>query len=114
MRLHAFPEVDLYNDLDEAAALTQALDLVISAPTAVSLLSAALGVPTWQMSYGVDWQVHGTGRNPWFPAMTQFQRQWHEEWDPALETIAERLRERAAAAAAGQMGEPGGRGSSDG
>ena len=58
--LHAFPEVDLFNDLDEAAALTRACDLVISAPTAVSVLAAAVGVPTWQMTYGPDWQTHGT------------------------------------------------------
>jgi hypothetical protein len=43
VELTVFPEVDLYNDLDEAAALTCALDLVISAPTAVSLHAAALG-----------------------------------------------------------------------
>jgi tetratricopeptide (TPR) repeat protein len=93
--LNAFPEVDLFNDLDEAAALTQALDIVISAPTAVSLLSAALGVPTWQMSYGADWQVHGSDRNPWFPAMTQFKRAWNEEWGPILLAMAVRLRELA-------------------
>ncbi|HZM44614.1 MAG TPA: tetratricopeptide repeat protein [Burkholderiales bacterium] len=99
--IHAFPEVDLYNDLDEAAALTQAIDLVISAPTAVSLLSAALGVRTWQMSYGADWQVHGTDRNPWFPAMTQLKRAWNQEWDEVIADIAARLRAEACAAADG-------------
>ena len=38
--LHRFGDLDLFNDLDEAAALTRALDLVISAPTAVTDLSA--------------------------------------------------------------------------
>jgi tetratricopeptide (TPR) repeat protein len=96
VKLHAFPEVDLFNDLDEAAALTRALDLVISAPTSVSLLAAALGVPTWQMSWGVDWQTHGTDRNLWFPAMTQFKRSWDQSWDEILALIAERLARHAA------------------
>jgi len=105
--LHAFPEVDLYNDLLEAAALTQALDLVISAPTSVSLLSAALAVPTWQMTCGADWQVHGTDRNQWFPAMTQFKRAWDEEWDAIIAIMARRLRERAGEETGGRSG-PGG------
>ena len=87
--------MDLYNDLDEAAALTRALDLVISAPTAVSLHAAALEVPTWQMSYGADWHVHGTDRDLWFPAITMFKRAWDEEWEAVIAEIARRLRERA-------------------
>jgi hypothetical protein len=91
--LHAFPEVDLFNDLLEAAALTKAVDLVITAPTAVGLLSAALGVPTWQMTFGPDWQEFGTGRNPWFPAMTSFTRAWNQDWEEIIGDIAERLRQ---------------------
>lgn len=89
--LHAFPEVDLFDDLDEAAALTQALDLVIAAPTAASILAAAVGVPTWQMSYGFDWQTHGTQGNPWLPAIVRFQRRWDQEWDEVIGEIARRL-----------------------
>jgi hypothetical protein len=105
--LHAFPEVDLYNDLDEAAALKSALDLVISAPTAVSFLSAALGVPTWQMSYGADWHAHGTDRNLWFPAMVIFRRSWDQQWDTVIAAIAERLRERSGTADGEGRGSPG-------
>jgi hypothetical protein len=94
VELTAFPEVDLYNDLDEAAALTCALDLVISAPTAVSLHAAALGVPTWQMSYGADWHMHGTDRNLWLPSITTFKRAWDQEWETVIAAIAARLRER--------------------
>ncbi|HKA42729.1 MAG TPA: tetratricopeptide repeat protein [Burkholderiales bacterium] len=91
VRLHAFPEVDLFNDLEEAAALTAAVDLVISAPTAVSLLAAALGVPTWQLTYGADWQIHGTHRNLWYPVMTQFKRAWNERWEEVLAVVGQRL-----------------------
>ena len=100
--LEAFPEVDLFNDLEEAAALTRAVDLVISAPTAASLLAAALGVPTWQITYGTDWHMHGTDHVPWMPATTRFSRNWDEGWEALVETIAGRLRGYAQQAAAGR------------
>ena len=92
--LTRFPEVDYFDDLDEVAALMCALDLVLSAPTTVSVQSAALGIETWQMSYGGDWQTHGTDHNPWLPAIVRFQRPWNKTWRTMLSEIAERLRAR--------------------
>jgi tetratricopeptide (TPR) repeat protein len=86
-----FPEVDYFDDLDEVAALMEALDLVVSAPNAVSIEAAALGVPTWQLGYGMDWQCLGTEANPWFPAMRRFERKWNESWDEVLQRVAENL-----------------------
>lgn len=65
-----WPDLDLRDDLEEVAALTTALDLVISAPTAVAELTAALGVPCWRLTVGEggDWSMLGTGVRPWFPA----------------------------------------------
>jgi hypothetical protein len=83
-----YPEVDMYNDLDETAALMKALDLVISAPTTVSLLSAALGVATWQMQYGIDWQYHGLPNSPWYPTMRNYVRAWDQPWEEVLSRIA--------------------------
>jgi len=80
--------VDMYDDLDETAALMRSLDLVISAPTSVSILSAALGVATWQMNYGVEWQLHGQANNPWYPAMTNYARRWDEPWEDILKRMA--------------------------
>jgi hypothetical protein len=91
LALHYFPEVDLYNDMDEAAALTRACDLVISAPTAVSVLAAAVGVETWQMTYGADWQTHGTLANPWLPAMVRFERRWNQSWEELIPAVAQAL-----------------------
>ena len=90
------PDVDMFDDLDETAALIMALDLVISAPTTVSVLAAALGVETWQMMYGYDWQTHGTERNLWLPAMRQFRRGWNERWDQVTARIAPQLADRVA------------------
>jgi hypothetical protein len=86
--LHHFPEVDMFNDLTETAALMKALDLIISAPTTVSVQAAALGLPCWQLSYGADWQVHGTDHNPWHPTMKCFQRKADQSWLEIIEHVA--------------------------
>ncbi|MCX7177004.1 MAG: tetratricopeptide repeat protein [Proteobacteria bacterium] len=91
--LHAFPEVDLFDDLDEASALTQALDLVISVWTASASLAAAVGVPTWMMSYGREWGTHGTDYHPWYPTVRYFPRTWDQSWDTTIEKIAGLLKE---------------------
>lgn len=93
--LQYFGEVDMFNDLAETAALMQALDLVVSAPTAVSRLAAALGVPTWQLTYGADWQTHGTDRQPWYPAMRRFVRGPDQDWAPVMTRVAMELAQRA-------------------
>lgn len=82
--IHRFPELDMFRDLDDTAALMSALDLVITAPTTVSVLAAALGVPTWQLSSGTAWQMHGGPDMPWLPAMRVFHRAWQEDWTTVL------------------------------
>jgi tetratricopeptide (TPR) repeat protein len=91
--VHRFADVDYFDDLDEVAALTGALDLVISARTTVSWLSAALGVPTWQFSGGGDWRGLGTSAVPWMPGITRFQRTWDEPWERVISRIVRRLRD---------------------
>jgi hypothetical protein len=90
--VHVFPEVDLYNDIDETAALTKALDLVISAPTTAGILAAALGVPTWQMISGFNWQKFGTSENCWYRSLTTINRPWNQSWDELMRQIATKLR----------------------
>jgi hypothetical protein len=104
VKIQRYPEVDMYNDLDETAALMRGLDLVISAPTSVAIMSAALGVPTWQMNYGIDWQCHGQANCPWYPAMTNYPRRWDQPWEEILATIARDLPrfDRGLAASTGQ------------
>lgn len=89
--LHEFPEVDMLNDLDETAALTQALDLVISSPTAPSIMAAALGIPSWVIAYNKDWQMFGTDYMPWFPTMRNFCRQWNQSPSDIITEIAQLL-----------------------
>lgn len=63
-----FDDLDLDDDLEGQAALIAALDLVITAPTAVGELAGALGVPVWRLG-PPDWTRLGTSARPWFPTM---------------------------------------------
>ncbi len=92
VKIERYSDVDMFNDLDETAALMRGLDLGISAPTSVSILSAALGVATWQMHYGLQWQCHGQKDSPWYPSQVNYMRKWDESWEEVLGRIAADLR----------------------
>ncbi|MBB6254652.1 tetratricopeptide repeat protein [Nitrospirillum iridis] len=66
--LHRWDDLDLVDDLEGLAALSAQLDLVISAPTAVAEMAAAVGTPTWRLAPGRDWTSLGTAVRPWYPA----------------------------------------------
>ena len=89
--LNKFQELDLLNDLDEAAALTRALDLVISAGTATSVMAAALGVPIWLIEHSKGWTMLGTDHMPWFPTQRNFCRRWNQPWSEIIAEIAQLL-----------------------
>jgi hypothetical protein len=89
--LASFAELDMYTDLDETAALICALDLVLSAPTVVSILAGALGTPTWQLTCGADWHALGQAGSPWQPRLRRFYRRWDQSWDEVLAQLAQAL-----------------------
>jgi hypothetical protein len=91
--LHTFPELDLLNDLDDAAAFTQALDLVISAGTSTNIMAAALGKPTWLIDYTKGWPMLGTDYMPWFPTQRNFCRHWNQPWNEVIADVAQLLGE---------------------
>ncbi|MCX7180837.1 MAG: tetratricopeptide repeat protein, partial [Proteobacteria bacterium] len=64
-----WPDLDLTNNLEEAAALTVGLDLVITVATSVGEMAGALGVPVWRLNSERDWTTLGTTLRPWFPSM---------------------------------------------
>ena len=90
--VHAFAEVDLFDDLAEAAALSKALDIVISAPNAAAILAAAVGVASWMMTSGFDWQHIGSMDNCWCSGAQTFHKSWEQDWDGVVEAIAAELR----------------------
>jgi tetratricopeptide (TPR) repeat protein len=80
----AFDDLDLRNDFDGTAALIASLDLVISAPTTVSVLAGAVGTPVWQLTCGIDWHCLGAAHSPWQPALVRFHRAWDRTWESIL------------------------------
>jgi hypothetical protein len=97
VRIHRWPAVDLKRDLEAVTALIWHLDLVVTAPTAVSSLAGAVGVETWELDGGTDWTVFGEDRSPWFPAIRLARRPpGTVDWGPALTTVADDIRARLA------------------
>jgi Flp pilus assembly protein TadD len=60
--------IDQKQELDRACALMSALDAVVSAPTAVSWLSAGAGVPTYKLQRDAGWTSFGCAYEPFAPA----------------------------------------------
>lgn len=74
VEVHTWPDLDLTNDFDGAAALMSALDLVITSPNSVGEFAGALGRPTWRIHRRRGtWTMLGTERRPWFPTMQVFE-----------------------------------------
>ena len=60
--------IDQKNELDRAAALFSTLDAMVSAPTAVSWLAAAVGAPTCKTLYDSSWTSFGQRHEPFAPS----------------------------------------------
>jgi len=83
-----FDELDMYNDLDETAAMTCCLDLVISVPTSVLIMAGATGTRTWAMVRFCAWTMLGTRRLPFLPSVEKvYRRKWNEGWDGVLTKV---------------------------
>lgn len=82
----SFDDLNLRHDLEGAAALMSALDLVLSPATSAGELAAAVGAPTWRLA-AQDWTSLGTQVRPMFPAM----RIWSPRAGERLRAVAERI-----------------------
>jgi len=96
--LHREPGLDLAQDLDGAAALIAALDLVVAANGPTAHLAAAVGVPVWLLTPsgpGSVWYwFAGREDSPWYPTMRLFRQTPGGDWDPAIEAAASALAQR--------------------
>jgi hypothetical protein len=91
VRLHHPPGLDLGEDLDGLCALVTTLDLVIARPSTVSAVAGAAGVPTWQLSSGIDWHGLNQPYSPWQPSVRRFHKPWDRSWDEELRRVATEL-----------------------
>jgi tetratricopeptide (TPR) repeat protein len=83
--------LDLKNDIDGAAALSAALDLVISAPTAAAATAASVGTEVWFLTAGRTWPQLGTQEFPWYRATKVLTPEKFADWGGLMPTVAERL-----------------------
>ena len=85
------PGVNLKDDLDEVAALSCALDLVLGPANATSNIAAACGVESWLISTPGAWPKLGTNYYPWYPAMRVFEAPGYNQWEPVMAEVAQAL-----------------------
>jgi tetratricopeptide (TPR) repeat protein len=85
------PGIDLKLELDEVAALSCALDLVIGPANATSNIAAACGAPVWLISAPGAWPRLGTERYPWYPRVRVFLPEALNIWEPVMAEIAQAL-----------------------
>ncbi|MDP2213771.1 tetratricopeptide repeat protein [Phenylobacterium sp.] len=91
VRIWTPPGIDLKQDLDEIAALTCALDLVIGFPNATVNLAGACGASAWIASAPGAWPRLGSDHYPWYPQMRVFTAKTLGDWGPMLTQMAEAL-----------------------
>jgi tetratricopeptide (TPR) repeat protein len=91
-RIVAPEGIDQKQELDRAVALFSALDAMISAPTAVSWLSAAAGLPTLKVLYDTSWTSFAERYEPFAPAarclMPAERGDWMDVFAQAREAIS--------------------------
>lgn len=82
------PGIDLKNDLEEVAALSCALDLVLGFANATLNIAAACGAPTWLISTPGAWPRLGTDRYPWYPQARTYVTPQFGAWDEIMGQVA--------------------------
>ncbi len=92
-------DVDLKDDIDGAAALSAAVDLAISAPTAAAACAGAVGTEVWFLTAGRTWPQLGTGEYPWYRRTRVLSPRKFGDWSALIPLVADELAAFAAARA---------------
>lgn len=83
--------IDQKNELDRASALLAALDGVVSAPTAVSWLSAGVGTRTLKVLHDISWTALGQSYEPFAPACTCMMPRTPGDWRDVFAQIKTKI-----------------------
>ena len=83
--------IDQKNELDRAAALMAALSCVVTAPTAVSWLSAGTGTRTFKILYDTSWTALGQTYEPFAPSCTCMMPKTRGDWADVFAQVSEKL-----------------------
>ena len=80
-------------DFDATAALTERMDLVISADTSVAHLAGALGRPVWLVDRAnCCWRYRlGPSETPWYPSMRIFRQSRMRDWSGPADAVERAL-----------------------
>lgn len=81
-------DVDLKDDIDGAAALSAAVDLVISAPTAAAANAGAVGSEVWFLTAGRTWPQLGTDEYPWYRKTHVYSPAKFGDWASLIPQVA--------------------------
>jgi len=91
IRVHHWPEA--IDDYDETAALSAALDGIVSVCTAIVHLGGALGRPVWVMTPRVpEWRYGAYGdRIAWYSSVRLLRQSEAGKWSPVVDAIHREL-----------------------
>ena len=90
------PPMNLKDDLDDLAALSSALDLVIGPGIAGTNIAAAVGARTWLIHAPDDWHLLATDRYPFYPRVRTFATGGFDGWPRAIDAVRAALEEEVA------------------
>lgn len=91
------PPMNLKDDLDDLAAISNALDLVIGPGIAGTNLAAASGARTWLIHAPDDWHLLGTDHYPFYPRVRTFATGGFDGWPRAIAEVRAALEAEVAA-----------------
>jgi len=91
VKIHRLEGLDLKNDIDGTAALSAALDLVISAPTAAAAIAGSVGTEVWFTTAGRTWPQLGTDEYPWYRKTTVFSPEKFGDWNDVIPRVGAAL-----------------------
>jgi tetratricopeptide (TPR) repeat protein len=81
------PPMNLKDDLDDLAALSCALDLVIGPGIAGTNIAAAAGARTWLIHAPDDWHLLKTDRYPFYPRVRTFATGGFDGWPRVIAEV---------------------------
>ncbi|HWU54067.1 MAG TPA: tetratricopeptide repeat protein [Rhizomicrobium sp.] len=91
VQIHTVEGLDLKDDIDGTAALSLAVDLVLSAPTAAAHTASSVGAKVWYLAVGLGWPQLGTAEYPWYPDTRVFWPEKFGDWDAVMPGFAAEL-----------------------
>ena len=93
IEVHADPEIDTFNDIDDLAALIAACDVVVTVSNTNAHLAGALGQRTWLLiDSRLDWRWGLDDDDTlWYPRARLFRQSALGDWTAPLGAVRENL-----------------------